>query len=92
MDLTTVGTVFKDIATGLLGIGVGLTVLTLAMGGIAMYFSWMDTHIGGLIKKILMSSLGGGAPLPPTDFPNVGRFAMLHDGQGAGFAVIKLAR
>jgi hypothetical protein len=38
--------------TGLLGIGVGLTVLTLAMGGIAMYF-----------KKILMSSLGGGAML-----------------------------
>jgi hypothetical protein len=63
MDLSTVGTVFKDIATGLLGIGVGLTVLTLAMGGIAMYFSWMDTHIGGLIKKILISSLGGGAML-----------------------------
>jgi hypothetical protein len=38
-------------------------LLTLAMGGIAMYFSWMDTHIGGPIKKILMSPLGGGAML-----------------------------
>jgi len=41
MDLSTVGTTFKDISTGLLGIGVGLNVLTLAAGGIAMYFSWL---------------------------------------------------
>jgi predicted enzyme related to lactoylglutathione lyase len=37
-------------------------------------------------------SLGGGAHLPPTDFPDVGRFSILHDTQGASFAVIKLAR
>jgi predicted enzyme related to lactoylglutathione lyase len=36
--------------------------------------------------------MGGGAHLPPMDFPNVGRFAILHDVQGAVFAVIKLVR
>lgn len=47
------------ISTGLLAIGLSLLVLTLAAGGICMYFSWMDTHMGGLIKKILISSLLG---------------------------------
>jgi predicted enzyme related to lactoylglutathione lyase len=36
------------------------------------------------------SSLGGGALMPATDIPNVGRFAVLRDPQGATFAVIKL--
>jgi len=34
--------------------------------------------------------LGGKALMPAMDFPNVGRFAILADGQGAAFAVIKL--
>jgi predicted enzyme related to lactoylglutathione lyase len=36
------------------------------------------------------NSLGGSAILPPTTYPNVGRFAILTDPQGATFAVIKL--
>lgn len=36
--------------------------------------------------------LGGGVRMPPGDIPNVGRFAVLHDGQGATFAVYKTAR
>jgi hypothetical protein len=28
--------------------------------------------------------------IPPTDIPNIGRFAILNDPQGADFAVIKL--
>jgi predicted enzyme related to lactoylglutathione lyase len=36
--------------------------------------------------------LGGDARVPPTDIPNVGRFAMLADGQGAMFAIIKVDR
>lgn len=34
--------------------------------------------------------LGAKATVPPTDIPEVGRFAMLTDPQGAGFSVIKL--
>jgi len=35
-------------------------------------------------------SLGGRQYVPPTDIPNVGRFAMLSDPQGAVFSIIKL--
>jgi predicted enzyme related to lactoylglutathione lyase len=36
--------------------------------------------------------MGGRANVPPTDVPNVGRFAMLVDPQGAMFSVIKMNR
>ena len=36
-------------------------------------------------------SLGGGLIVPPMDVPNVGRFAVVRDPQGAVFAVIKLS-
>jgi uncharacterized protein len=36
------------------------------------------------------SSLGANAMFPPMDIENVGRFSILTDPQGAGFAVIKL--
>ena len=36
--------------------------------------------------------LGGGLRVPPADIPDVGRFAVLHDPQGATFAVVKLTR
>jgi len=52
------------------------------------YFEVEDTD--AIFAKT--KQLGGGAHLPPMDFPEVGRFAILHDGQGASFAVIKLAR
>jgi predicted enzyme related to lactoylglutathione lyase len=38
------------------------------------------------------AQLGGRAYVPPTDIPNVGRFAVLADPQGGVFAVVKLAR
>jgi predicted enzyme related to lactoylglutathione lyase len=34
--------------------------------------------------------MGGEVMVPPTDIPNIGRFAMLTDPQGADFAVIRL--
>jgi len=34
--------------------------------------------------------LGGSARVPPTDIPNVGRFAVLVDPQGATFAIVKI--
>lgn len=39
-----------------------------------------------------VEAAGGKAIVPPTDIPNVGRFAVLQDPQGAAFAIIKLAR
>ncbi len=35
--------------------------------------------------------LGAKVNLPPTDFPNVGRFAVIEDPQGAVFSIIKLS-
>jgi hypothetical protein len=35
--------------------------------------------------------MGGNVMVPPTDIPNIGRFSILADPQGADFAVIKLA-
>ena len=37
------------------------------------------------------NELGGRTMMPPREIPKVGRFALLADPQGAGFAVIKLA-
>ncbi len=36
--------------------------------------------------------LGGGVIVPPTDIAKTGRFAVLRDGQGAVFAIIKLTQ
>lgn len=38
-----------------------------------------------------VESLGGKVSVPPTDIPNVGRFAVIHDPAGAVFSIIKLA-
>lgn len=35
---------------------------------------------------------GGGVVVPPTDIPEVGRFAFMSDSQGAVFAIIKLLK
>jgi predicted enzyme related to lactoylglutathione lyase len=37
------------------------------------------------------TELGGKVVVPPTDIPDVGRFATLADPQGAHFSVIKLS-
>jgi hypothetical protein len=34
--------------------------------------------------------MGGKVTVPPMDIPNIGRFAILNDPQGADFAVIRL--
>ena len=41
-------------------------------------------------KTALAESLGGKICMPPSDVPEVGRFAMIEDPQGAAFAIIKL--
>jgi predicted enzyme related to lactoylglutathione lyase len=50
------------------------------------YFAVTDCD--GTVKKV--GELGGSVLRPPTDIPNVGRFAVCRDGEGAVFAVIKL--
>jgi predicted enzyme related to lactoylglutathione lyase len=50
------------------------------------YFAVTDCD--GTVKNV--GELGGAVLRPPTDIPNVGRFAVCRDGQGAVFAVIKL--
>ncbi|MDQ6671040.1 MAG: hypothetical protein M3069_09860 [Chloroflexota bacterium] len=49
----------NGISQGLLLIGGAVLVLTLAMAGLCMMFSWMDTHIGGFIKRVFLSAVGG---------------------------------
>jgi predicted enzyme related to lactoylglutathione lyase len=50
------------------------------------YFAVADCD--GTAKKV--GELGGKVLRPPTDIPNVGRFAVCRDGQSAAFAVITL--
>ena len=61
MPVAPIVAAFNGIATGLALLGVALLTLTLAMCGIAMFFSWFDTHIGGFLKRVLIAALGGSA-------------------------------
>jgi uncharacterized protein len=49
------------------------------------YFGVEDTDAA--VKQV--GELGGSTMVPPTDIPNVGRFAVVSDPQGGTFAVIK---
>lgn len=50
-----------------------------------VYFMVADTD--ATVEKA--KTLGGAVPVPPTDIPKVGRFAVLSDPQGANFAVFR---
>jgi hypothetical protein len=63
MPVQQLAAALMSISTGLLALGGGMTVLTLAGGGIAMYTSWLDVHVAGFVKKLFMSVLGGSALL-----------------------------
>ncbi len=51
-----------------------------------VYFAVDDTDAA--VQRAVAAN--GEARVPPTDIPNVGRFSLLQDPQGAAFAVIKL--
>jgi len=79
-------TIFKngDVQAG------GMMQTTKEMGGVPshwlVYFAVSDcdaTFAQG-------TSMGAKVTVPPTDIPDVGRFALLQDPQGAHFAIIKL--
>jgi hypothetical protein len=61
MPTTQVVSVFDGITTGILAIGGGAVVLTLALAGLCTMFAWLDMHIGGFIKKVFSSVLLGGS-------------------------------
>lgn len=69
----------------------GMMQITKEMGPIPshwlVYFAVTDCD--GTVATA--GTLGGRTTMPPTDIPNIGRFAILQDPQGAHFAVIKLA-
>ena len=52
------------------------------------YFAVRDSD--ATVAKAIM--MGGRVAVPPTDIPGVGRFAVLHDPQGATFAILGEAR
>jgi predicted enzyme related to lactoylglutathione lyase len=68
----------------------GMMRITPDMGPIpphwAVYFAVDDCDA----KTALASQLGGKVLVPPSDVPDVGRFAILQDPQGAAFAIIRL--
>jgi predicted enzyme related to lactoylglutathione lyase len=68
----------------------GMMQVTPEMGPIpphwAVYFA-VDDCDG---KAARATALGGRVLVPPTDVPDVGRFSILQDPQGAAFAIVKL--
>ena len=68
----------------------GLMALAPEMGPIPPH--WLNyISVGDCDATVRRATaLGGRALVPPTDIPNVGRFSVLTDPQGAAFAVIRL--
>jgi predicted enzyme related to lactoylglutathione lyase len=68
----------------------GMMAITKEMGEVPphwlAYLAVEDTDAA--VEKI--KTLGGNVVVPPTDIPDVGRFAVALDPQGAVFSVIKL--
>lgn len=68
----------------------GMTALTPQMKGVPPH--WLTyfavTDCDGTVKEV--NELGGKVLVPPTDIPEVGRFAVCLDGQRVAFAFIKL--
>ena len=62
-----------------------------APGGMPpMWMSYVTvTDVDALVKRVV--ALGGKVQMPPTDIPTVGRFAVIHDPQGATLNVITYA-
>lgn len=68
----------------------GMLKITPDMGNIppnwVVYFAVDDCDA----KTQKATELGGSVMKPPADIPNIGRFSILNDPQGAMFALIKL--
>jgi len=79
---------YTEINVGSTGVG-GMMQITPEMKGMPTawtpYFCVADCD--ATAEKV--KSLGGRVYMPPTDIPNVGRFAVLADPQGATFNIIK---
>ena len=61
-------------------------------GAIALYEKTVAASRTDRATAAKAEGLGGGLIVPPTDIPNVGRFAVIRDPQGAVFSVITLSQ
>jgi predicted enzyme related to lactoylglutathione lyase len=81
---------YTEIHVGPVPVG-GMMQITPDMQGMppcwTPYFAVDDCD--GMVEKA--KSLGGQAFVPPTDIPNVGRFSVIGDPQGAMFDIVKLS-
>jgi predicted enzyme related to lactoylglutathione lyase len=72
--------------------GAGMMEMNAQMAGVPPhwlpYFQVADVDASASKAK----ELGGGFFVPPMDIPNVGRFSVIRDPQGAAFAIFKPAR
>ena len=57
MPTAAIVSALNGISTGLLVVGGGVLVLTLAAAGLCLMFAWMDTHIGGFITGLVLTLL-----------------------------------
>jgi hypothetical protein len=61
MPTASIIAIISGISAGLLTIGGSCVVLTLGIAGLCTMFAWMDTHIGGFVKRVFTSVLLGGS-------------------------------
>jgi len=68
----------------------GMMQMTAEWGGVPPY--WMPYFAVEDCDAVTEKAKSAGASIkvPPTDIPNTGRFSVIQDPQGAGFAIIKL--
>jgi hypothetical protein len=66
MPVQQITATIDGINTGLMALGAGSLILTLAAGSLCLYFAWFDTHIGALIKRVLLCCIAGSAGLGGT--------------------------
>ena len=72
--------------------GAGMMPMTPQMGDAPPYWMPYFAVADCDATAAKATQLGGSSCVPPTDIPNVGRFAVLGDPQGAVFAIVKLSR
>lgn len=61
MPVADILAILSGISTGLFALGGACVVLTMATAGLCTMFAWLDTHIGGFVKRVFVSVITGGA-------------------------------
>jgi hypothetical protein len=61
MPVADILAILDGISKGLFALGGACVVLTLAASGLCTMFSWIDAHIGPIVKRVFVSVITGGA-------------------------------